>query len=105
MAATVSAAQAKATLSALMAKVASGGEHVIIERRGKPYAALVSVDDAALIEQERATATCPQGALALAGAWGEVGDQDMDELVENIYAQRAGDPGRPVEITAWLRDI
>jgi len=92
---TVSVAQAQAGLSALMARVAHGGEHIIIERMGRPYAALLSVDDVALIEQGRATSTRPQGALALASAWGEVSDQDMDDLVEDIYARRAGGSARP----------
>ena len=38
----ISAAQAKAHLSALMARAAFGGEHDGIERRGKPIAALVA---------------------------------------------------------------
>ena len=41
----VSAANAKAHLSALVAEVAFGGEQVIIERRGKPMAALVGLDE------------------------------------------------------------
>ena len=50
-----SAAQAKAHLSDLMAQVAQGGEHYVIERRGKPLAALISVDDLERLEQGRAT--------------------------------------------------
>ncbi len=46
-----SAAQAKAQFSALMAEVAHGGKRVVIERRGKPLAALVSVSDLELLEE------------------------------------------------------
>ena len=60
----ISAAQAKAHLSDLMAQVAYGGEHYVIERRGKPLVALVSVDDLERLEQGRATSARPQGALA-----------------------------------------
>ena len=56
----ISAAQAKAHLSELMAQVAYGGEHYVIERRGKPLAALVSVDDLERLEQGRAT-SAPSG--------------------------------------------
>ena len=41
----VSAAQAKAQLSAIASEVAHGGPHVIIERRNKPWVALVRVSD------------------------------------------------------------
>ena len=47
----ISTAKAKAQFSSLLAEVAYGGQHVIIERRGKPFAALVSVDDLQQIEQ------------------------------------------------------
>jgi len=96
----VSAAQAKAQLSALAAEVAYGGQHVIIERRGKPLVALVSVQDLERLEQDRATSARPQGALALAGAWGEVNDKDLERLVEDIYAAREKDTGRPVALEA-----
>lgn len=93
----VTATHAKARLSELAAEVAHGGEQVIIERRGRPWAALVSVDDLSLLEQSRAASTRPQGALALAGAWREVDDEDLDSVIANIYAERSADTGRPVE--------
>ena len=96
----VSAAQAKAQLSALAAEVAYGGQHVIIERRGKPLVALVSVQDLERLEQDRATSARPQGALALVGAWREVNDKDLECLVEDIYAAREKDTGRPVALEA-----
>jgi prevent-host-death family protein len=98
MAERVSAAQAKAQLSALMAAVAYGGKHFIIERRGKPLAALVSVEDLERLEQGQATFARPLGALALVGAWRDVGDEEIDALVADIYAAREKDFGRPVEL-------
>ena len=94
----VSAAYAKAQLSSLAAAVAYGGERVIIERRGKPLAALVSVDDLERLEAERTTSTRPQGALALVGAWREVDDKVIDALIEDIYAQREQEFGREVQL-------
>ncbi len=94
----ISAAQAKAHLSELMAQVAYGGEHYVIERRGKPLAVLVSLDDLERLQRERATSARPQGALAIAGAWREVDDQDLEALVADIYAERARDTGRPVSL-------
>ena len=40
----------------------------------------------------------PEGALALLGAWGELGDDEVDALIGEIYASRRGDNGRPVEL-------
>ena len=98
MAKRVSAAQAKAQLSALSAEVAFGGQQVIIERRGRPLVALVSMADLELLEQVRSTAALPRGALALVGAWKEASDDELDSFVEDIYACRVLDAGRSVEI-------
>lgn len=98
MAKRVSAAQAKAHFSALMAEVAHGAQHFIIERRGKPLAALVSVDDLERLEQGQPTTARPLGALALVGAWQEVEDRDVEALIADIYARRKRDRGRRVEL-------
>jgi len=92
----VSAAQAKAHLSALVAEVAYGGQHIIIERRGKPLAALVSVSDLEHLQRDRPGSERPLGALALVGAWSEVVDDELDALVTDIYRSRLADEGRPV---------
>ena len=101
MARRVSAAQAKAQLSALVAEAAYAGHHIIIERRGKPLAALVSMADLERLEQEPVAPTgllAAVGALALVGAWKELEDSDLDSLVADIYASRENEMGRPVEL-------
>ena len=98
MAEKVSAAKAKVQLSALMAEVACGGKRFIIERRGKPLAALVSVADLKRLEQDHARPLRPLGALALVGAWAELGNEEIDALVAHIYAEREKDLGRPVDL-------
>jgi hypothetical protein len=40
----------------------------------------------------------PRGALALVGLWGDLGDDVIDEMVDEIYAVRQSDLGRPVEL-------
>ena len=40
----------------------------------------------------------PQGAIALTGAWGEIDDRDVDQLIEEIYMARRNDTGRHVEL-------
>lgn len=94
----IKAAEAKAHLSALIAEVAFGSARYVIERRGKPMAALVHVEELERLETERTTSPHPRGALALVGAWRDVGDKKIDVIITDIYAQREKDTGRPVEL-------
>ena len=98
MARRVSTAQLTAQLSELTAEVAYGGQHVIVESCGRPLAALVSIADLELLRQGRPTSARPNGALALAGAWREVDDEDIDSLMADIYAGRERDAGRPGDV-------
>ena len=41
---------------------------------------------------------CPDGALALVVAWGELEDEEIDKLIEEIYAARRRDTGRSIEL-------
>lgn len=88
MAKRVSEIQAKEHLSALSEELASGGQRVVIERRGMPLAALVSIADLEKLDHGRATSAQPRGALALVGAWREVDDGELEALVEDIYGSR-----------------
>ena len=67
---------------------------MVIERHGKPWVALVSVDDLELLDQGRATSARPLGALAMVGAWGEVEEKDLDAVVKEVYFPREKDLGR-----------
>lgn len=98
MAETIGAAQAKTHFSALLAQVAYGGKQFIIERRGKPLAALVGLDMLDGLERNEEPSELGHWALALIGAWREVGDEEIDALVAHIYAEREKDMGRPVEL-------
>ena len=57
-----------------------------------------AIADEVEVEQQPAAASRPRGALALVGAWGEVADDDVDALIADIYARRAGATGRRVEL-------
>ncbi|MGH3147480.1 MAG: type II toxin-antitoxin system Phd/YefM family antitoxin [Rubrobacter sp.] len=93
--------EAKAHLSELMARVGYGGERFVIERRGRPLAALVGVEDLERLETEGGDAVPrPRGALALVGAWRAAEERDLDAVVEEIYAERERDTGRPVDLGA-----
>ena len=90
--------EAKAQLSALMARVGYGGERFLIERRGRPLAALVGVGDLERLEREGDAPSRPLGVLALVGAWGEVEERDLESVVGEIYAERKRDTGRSVDL-------
>jgi prevent-host-death family protein len=96
----IGAAQAKARLSELLARVAYGGDRYVIERRGKPVAALVSVDELERLDAETAKlGEAPKGALALVGMWdGIMTDEEVDEFIAHVYAERDRDLGRPVNL-------
>ena len=103
---TVSAAHAKAHLSELLARVAYGGDHYIIERRGKPVAALVNVEDLERLQGELSEVhEEPKGFLALAGLWsGIMTDEEVDDFLRVVYDERERDKGRPVDLTGVLDD-
>lgn len=77
-----------------MARVSHGDERFIIERRGKPMAALVSPND--LERLQGGSERMPQGALALLGAWPDATDEEIDEFLEDAYSEREKDQGCPV---------
>ena len=88
-----SVADAKKNLSELMSRAAYNNERFLIQRRGKPMAALVSVEDLAKLESEP---TAPKGLL---GAVGALADFDgLDSMIEEIYRQREQAQDRPVEL-------
>ena len=86
----VSTVELRRDLAGLLAKVAESNGQVLIEKRGKPLAALVSVDALELLKQQRTTSADPQGALALAGAWGELKEREMDAVLADVNSKRGG---------------
>ncbi len=99
MAKKVRVTEAKAQLSALMARAGYGRERFLIERRGRPLAALVGIEDLERLEGEEVPSR-PMGALALVGAWGEVEERDLESVMGEIYAERGRDTGRAVNLEA-----
>ncbi len=69
---TVSVVEARKNFSDLMARVAYGGQRIVIERRGKPMMAWVSIEDlqrlAELEEEAGPVRARRQAALTLAAA-------------------------------------
>ena len=90
----MSVADAKKHLSELMSRVAYNKERFLIERRGKPMAALVSAEDLARLEQEPKIG---QGLLSAVGACADF--DEWDQMIKEIYRQReqAQDRAIPLE--------
>jgi prevent-host-death family protein len=93
MANILSVAEAKKRLSELMSRVAYKNERFLIERRGKPTAALVSAEDLARLEDK---STSSRGLLAAVGAWADF--EELDQVIEDIYQQRQKAQDRPVSL-------
>ncbi|MCH8107464.1 MAG: type II toxin-antitoxin system Phd/YefM family antitoxin [Chloroflexi bacterium] len=91
----MSVADAKKHLSELMSRVVYKNERFLIERRGKPMAALVSAEDLAQLEQEP---TASKGLRAAVGAWADF--EDLDQVIDDIYRQREQSTDRPVSFEA-----
>ena len=83
----ISVMKARAELSALLEEVAHGDQRVLIERRGRPVAALVSVADLEVLEQDSTDSQArPQGTAALVGSWEDMANKNLDSLLKKLYA-------------------
>ena len=89
----ISVAKAKSHISELIAKSQYSQQRFIITKRDKPVAALVSLDDLAILEQHEER----QGLSAIAGQW-----QDFNEVADamgDLATLRAsGGKGRDVSL-------
>ena len=88
MSSTFDVAEAKSRFSELLNRAGYGKERFVIRKRGRPVAAIVSVEDLSRLEDTRPTE--PEGLLAAAGALGEFDEyaQIMDEIVRDRVNRR-----------------
>ena len=109
MAVSTDTSHLKARLSEFIGRVAYGRERLLVLRRGKPVAALVSVEDLRRLEAlDSSAADRPPSNRDVAGgtgahpimrAFGGWADRDdLDELVEEIYADRLTATAREVAL-------
>ena len=99
----VGVAEAKATFSALIEGVQHRSEHYVIERHGKPAAALVSVEELERLESDRPPESGRTGGLGLIGMWrGILSDEEIDDMVAAIYADRERDVPREIDTSDWV---
>ncbi len=86
----VSVAEAKSHFSEYASKVAYAGEKFLITKRGKPLAALVSIEDLKSIrinEEEK-------GLSEIIGKWENF--EEIEDNINKIYSSRKEDKGRDV---------
>ncbi len=79
----VSIGRVKRDISDLVNRVAYGGERIVLTSRGKPKAAIVSIEDYERLEESKAKASLEQWRLWLT---------ESDALAANILARRGGEP-------------
>ena len=109
MAVSCDTSHVKAHLSEFIGRVAYGRERLLVLRRGKPVAALVSVED--LRRLEALDSTPAERAPSNGDVWGRAGAHpimrafggwadrdDLDDLVEEIYADRLTATAREVAL-------
>jgi prevent-host-death family protein len=91
MAKIVGVAEVKRHFSEVIVEVSRDGEQFIIARKGKPMAALVSLEDLESIEKGGGTGK-KKGLLAAIGAWDDF--EGIEGVVEHIYERRRKAKGR-----------
>jgi prevent-host-death family protein len=79
----VSIGRVKRDISDLVNRVAYGGERIVLTSRGKPKAAIVSVEDYERLEEEKVAARVAHWEAWLAA---------NRELAQEILARRGGEP-------------
>ena len=81
----IGVAEVKKQFSEVISNVSLKGEHFIIERKGKPMAAMVSVKDLEMIEGQKAREK-KKGLIAAISAWEDF--DDLEKLITAIYEGR-----------------
>ena len=81
----IGVAEVKKSFSAVISEVSLKGEHFVIEKKGKPMAALVSVQELQRIEGSKEKEK-KKGLLAAIGAWEDF--ENLESAVSAIYERR-----------------
>jgi prevent-host-death family protein len=93
----ISATEAKRNFSELIGRAAYGHERIIIERKGKPMAAVIGMEDLRRLEALESRAESETHPIMRAfGGWAD--REDLDELLDEIYTARERALGREVEL-------
>jgi prevent-host-death family protein len=87
-------AEAKSRFSELLNRASYGRERFLIRKRGRPAAAIVSVEDLARLEG--AAAPKPRGLLAAAGLMAD--SDEWEAIMDDVIASRADSKDREVTL-------
>ncbi len=90
----IGVAEVKRNFSEVMVEVAREGKHFIIEKKGKPMAALVNIKDLDAIER-KGMPSQKKGLLAAIAVWEEF--ENIEEVVKHIYDHRKAAKERKVK--------
>lgn len=91
----VNLAKAKSSLSEYASRAAYTNEPITITKRGKPFVALISVEDLELLERIKA-GTPEDGLLGAVGVAPEL--DEVAEKAMEAYRRRADDVGRKLAV-------
>lgn len=95
----IGVAEAKATFSAMIEGVQHRSERYVIERHGKPAAAVVSLEELHRLEADQAAPAGHTGGAGLIGLFrGLLTNEEIDEMVDHIYAARDRDRYSPARV-------
>ena len=84
----LSVAETKRRFSDVLGSIHHRGERVVVERRGRPIAAIVPLDDLARLEGGSA-----RGVLALVGAFGDA--RKLPRILDDVVRTRGRQRRRP----------
>ena len=87
-------AEVKRFFSEIMSRVARNGEHFIIEKKGKPVAAMVTIKELEIIEKSEKKEK-RKGLLAAIGAWEDF--EGLEKVVRDVYEKRRKAKDRKTE--------
>jgi prevent-host-death family protein len=88
-------AEFKSRFSEVLTGLLERHERVVVERRGRPVAVLVSLDDAKRLDPDPLAAENRKGVLGFLGTWDE--HPDIDGFVDDVYRDREASLDRDVE--------
>ena len=81
--------EAKSKFSEIINRIIYRRERIVVTKNGKKVAMVIPVDENNLIEAE--------GLIQAQGALADI-DDDIDEMVQSIYAARKTEKGREVDL-------
>jgi prevent-host-death family protein len=87
-------AEVKKHFSVVISRVSLNKEQFVIEKKGKPMAAVVSIEDLEIIEGLKKTEK-RKGLLAAIGAWEDF--DNFDKIITQIYDGRIESKDREIE--------